>query len=347
MTAIEFGFIALPLIGIMIAILQIATTFFTQQALETAAEKGSRLLMTGQVQKAGMSAAAYKTAVCGALPTYMKCANLLVDVNVATGNDFSGATTTLPTITYDSLVGQAEQHLPVQHRESGRHRGRSHDVRVGDPEGLLRLQPRQHDRQPPAADLDQRLQVGELLMPRLSHDRRGTSAIEFAIALPVLILLFTGGFQLSDAVSVYRKVTTTSRALADLTSQYVTVNDAQLDKILAASTQVMAPYSTTDAKLVVSEIKTDAAFQTKVVWSRARNTTALRVGDTVNIPAALKIANTYAIIARVTYTYRPVFGNSYIGTIPMGDTIIMLPRASDSSTRADPSHARPSPPPPP
>lgn len=101
-TAIEFGFISVPLIGIMIAILQVATTFFTQQALETAAEKGSRLLMTGQVQNAGMSAAAYKTTVCGALPTYMKCANLLVDVDVASGNDFSGATTTLPTITYDA-----------------------------------------------------------------------------------------------------------------------------------------------------------------------------------------------------------------------------------------------------
>lgn len=101
-TAIEFGFIALPLIGIMIAILQIATTFFTQQALETAAEKGSRLLMTGDVQKAGMNATAYKNKVCSVLPAYMQCANLLVDVDVASGNSFSGATTTLPTITYDS-----------------------------------------------------------------------------------------------------------------------------------------------------------------------------------------------------------------------------------------------------
>lgn len=167
-------------------------------------------------------------------------------------------------------------------------------------------------------------------MRRLSRDRRGTSAIEFAIALPVLIMLFTGGFQLSDAVSVYRKVTTTSRALADLTSQYVTVNDATLDRILAASTQVMAPYSTVDAKLVVSQIKTDLTLQTKVVWSRGRNTPALAVGTPVTIPDGLKFPNTYAVIARVTYTYRPVFGSSYVGTIPMGDTIIMLPRASES-----------------
>ena len=89
-------------------------------------------------------------------------------------------------------------------------------------------------------------------MRGLLHDRSGTSAVEFAIALPVLILLFTGGFQLSDAVAAYRKVTTTARAMADLTSQYSTVNDTTLDRILNASQQVMAPYASSNATLVVS-----------------------------------------------------------------------------------------------
>ena len=86
-TAVEFGFVCVPLIGIMIATMQVATTYFSQQALETAAEKGARLLLTGQAQNAGMSAAAFKSAVCGALPTYMTCDNLLIDVDVA--DDFS------------------------------------------------------------------------------------------------------------------------------------------------------------------------------------------------------------------------------------------------------------------
>jgi Flp pilus assembly protein TadG len=99
-TAVEFGFVCVPLIGIMIATMQVATTYFSQQALETAAEKGARLLLTGQAQHAGMSAGAFKSAVCSALPTYMTCDNLLIDVDVA--DDFSAATTTAPTITYDA-----------------------------------------------------------------------------------------------------------------------------------------------------------------------------------------------------------------------------------------------------
>jgi Flp pilus assembly protein TadG len=99
-TAIEFGFIVTPLMALLIAILQIATTYFADQALETATEKGARLLMTGQSQKAAMTAASFKTAMCGALPSFMSCDNLMVDVTVV--GDFGNAVTTAPTITYDS-----------------------------------------------------------------------------------------------------------------------------------------------------------------------------------------------------------------------------------------------------
>ena len=78
---------------------------------------------------------------------------------------------------------------------------------------------------------------------------------------------------------------------------------------------------------------TDAQLRTTVDWSRAKNTTALPVGSSVDIPVAMKIANSSLIISRVTYGYVPAFGSSYIGNIPMGDMIMMLPRASESITK--------------
>lgn len=99
-TVIEFAFIAGPLMALLIAILQVSLTFFAQQNLETVAEKSTRVLMTGEAQSSKMSAAAYKALACAQLPKFMKCANLLVDVNVATS--FSAANIASPTITYDS-----------------------------------------------------------------------------------------------------------------------------------------------------------------------------------------------------------------------------------------------------
>lgn len=97
---LEFALVSAPFFALIVAILQITTVFFAQQALETASEKAVRQLLTGSAQKAGMTQAQFKTAVCSKLPAFMKCANVIVDVR--TVSQFSDATFTQPTITYDS-----------------------------------------------------------------------------------------------------------------------------------------------------------------------------------------------------------------------------------------------------
>lgn len=99
-TLVEFAIVAAPLFALLIAIIQTSLTFFAQQALETAAEKSVRQLMTGSAQKAGMTQSQFKTAACTNLPAFMPCANLMVDVQVATS--FSGVNNAPPTITYDT-----------------------------------------------------------------------------------------------------------------------------------------------------------------------------------------------------------------------------------------------------
>ncbi|TGX56335.1 pilus assembly protein [Sphingomonas gei] len=97
--AIEFAFIAAPLAGLMVAILQTSLTFFAQQTLETTAEKSVRKLITGEAQKASMTAAQFKTLVCTKLPSFMKCDNVYVDVTSAVS--FASIATSAPTITFD------------------------------------------------------------------------------------------------------------------------------------------------------------------------------------------------------------------------------------------------------
>jgi len=99
-TLVEFAVIAAPLIALLIAIVQTSLTFFAQQVLETTAEKAGRLILTGAVQRQGMKRADFNKAVCDSLPAFLKCANVLVDVQTATS--FSSADTTAPTITFGS-----------------------------------------------------------------------------------------------------------------------------------------------------------------------------------------------------------------------------------------------------
>jgi len=96
---IEFGFVVIPLAGLLVATLQICLVFFAQQNLETAAEKATRQIMTGQAQQAGMTASGFRSLVCSKLPSFMTCSNVMVDVQ--TVSSFSSVQN-LPTITYDA-----------------------------------------------------------------------------------------------------------------------------------------------------------------------------------------------------------------------------------------------------
>ena len=96
----EFGFVAAPLIALLIAIFQTSLVFFSQQGLQTTAEDTARLIFTGQAQQQGMTAAQFKTAACTKLPPFLACSKLMVDVRKA--STFAAIDTTVPTITYDA-----------------------------------------------------------------------------------------------------------------------------------------------------------------------------------------------------------------------------------------------------
>lgn len=166
------------------------------------------------------------------------------------------------------------------------------------------------------------------MIGKLRHETRAVAAVEFALVLPFLVLLYIGGYQLSEAISAYRKVTVATRAVADLTSQYTSVSNSDLDQILSASQQVMAPYPIENAKIIVSQVVIDASGLAKVDWSRGLNTSRLQHGSTFTVPQEIKQNNTSLIVASITYDYVPPVANGLIGTIPMRDDIIMSPRAS-------------------
>lgn len=86
--------------ALLLAIGQTSLVFFAQQNLETVAQRVSRQLMTGNVQKAKLTQSQFNALVCSKMPSFMDCSNMMTDVRVV--NSFSTATTGMPSITYDS-----------------------------------------------------------------------------------------------------------------------------------------------------------------------------------------------------------------------------------------------------
>lgn len=163
-------------------------------------------------------------------------------------------------------------------------------------------------------------------LDRFKRADRGLALIEFAYVAPILLTLFVGSFQISDAVFANRKVTTTARAIADLTSQYTSVDNPTLDSILNASRQIMHPYDLARTEARVSQITIDNSGNAVVNWSRALNATPLATGATTVIPSTLRQKNTTVILSQVAYHHVPSFASELIGPITLKDQTIMFPR---------------------
>jgi Flp pilus assembly protein TadG len=177
-----------------------------------------------------------------------------------------------------------------------------------------------------AASLRQRLS-------RCAQDERGVSAVEFALLLPLMVTLYLGGVEVSQGLTIDRKVTLVARTVADLAAQASTITNADMNNILDASTAVMLPYSVDKAKVTVSQVSIDANGKATIAWSSSKNGTARTQGSTITLPAALNIANSSLIWGEVSYEYKPVIGYVITGTMNLTDQIYMRPRLSDSVNR--------------
>jgi Flp pilus assembly protein TadG len=172
--------------------------------------------------------------------------------------------------------------------------------------------------------------TGARRLASLKSDERGLALVEFACVLPVLLLLYLAGYQVSDALSCNRKVTISARAIADLTTQNATVTTGQLDTILSAAGKVMAPYNIANAVSRVTELKTDGSGNTTVVWSRDSTGGGRTPNSSFTLPPNIKINNSFVILSEVTYSYKPAVNFSIVGPMPLGDAIYMNPRVSNS-----------------
>jgi Flp pilus assembly protein TadG len=134
----------------------------------------------------------------------------------------------------------------------------------------------------------------------------GFAAVEFALIIPIMLVLLFGTVEISNGVAVYRKVTLMAHTLSDLASQSVSVQDSDLTNFFAASTGIMTPYSTTPISQTITEIWINPTLQARVQWSSGA--AAQAAGTVVTVPAKLAIANTYVIYSQVSYLYTPAVG---------------------------------------
>lgn len=172
-------------------------------------------------------------------------------------------------------------------------------------------------------------------LARFSGDKRGVSAVEFAIILPFMAMLYLGGTAITQAIIVKRKVVLVAHTVGDLVARDNNVTNAEVTAIFDAAKAVFAPYDWTSLlKIKITSVNVNGSGTATVGWSDALQDTARATNSSVTLPTGLNAPNTSIIWTEVSYNFTPPVGGAFTGgTLTLTDQLYIRPRLVTTVTR--------------
>ncbi len=172
-------------------------------------------------------------------------------------------------------------------------------------------------------------------LPRLLQNRAGIAVVEFALLLPLMVLIYFGAVETSLLLQVDRKVTKSASTLGDLVSRETSISDAEIADIFDASRLIFQPFSNSAARLRISSLVVDKnTGEVKVDWSDASGAwSALTAGTVVTPPSDLVPTSGSLILAEVELPYASKIGYVVNFSHTLKDTFYLRPRQVEVVSR--------------
>jgi Flp pilus assembly protein TadG len=185
------------------------------------------------------------------------------------------------------------------------------------------------------------------LLHRYSRDSNGVAAIEFAFVLPILFAMFVGAVELSQAVTIDRRVTQAATSVADLVARKEKrIAPDEINDIMKIGGYIMAPYSQMPLEVIVRNVSSSSAdaTNTKASWQctfSPKGPNALPdctcMNDAFSLPSGLVGTNDSVVVVDTRYSYTPLVFDYFLkkgategpagsGTYLLSERIFMKPR---------------------
>lgn len=172
-------------------------------------------------------------------------------------------------------------------------------------------------------------------LKRFWRSRRGATAVEFALIAPVLITLYCGMAELTQAMMAQRRLSNLASAIGDLVAQGSQTGPLKTADIFKIGDTIMAPFPTTGLlKQCLLSVTSDANGKDTVAWSKASAagmTNCPAQGAVLtDVPVGVLPANQSVILARVSYNYTSAIKLVMPSGMTFNRTYYLRPRKTDS-----------------
>lgn len=175
------------------------------------------------------------------------------------------------------------------------------------------------------------------LLTKTSSNENGVAAVEFALAMPIMLVLYLGSVEGSTLIILDRKVQTAASALGDIVSRTNgTLTQGTLEDYFQAASGIMHPYESTTVVQTIAGLEVSSAEEAVVKWSRQYSDGQLvpaegfTVGTTIELPKEMSdlALGRVVIVAEASYEYSPSFAVVVDQTVQLHRTSYHLPRTT-------------------
>jgi Flp pilus assembly protein TadG len=169
---------------------------------------------------------------------------------------------------------------------------------------------------------------------RFGVAQAGAAAVEFALILPVMLLVYIGTTEGSALIVMDRKVQTVAGVLGDLVARAnTTLSQTDMVDFFRAATAIMNPYSAADLVQVVTGVNVSSTGVATVAWSKKYASGAYAEGPYAENssftlpPEIINIAlDDFVIVSEASSSYTPLYGFVIDRAIGLHRANYFLPR---------------------
>jgi Flp pilus assembly protein TadG len=165
------------------------------------------------------------------------------------------------------------------------------------------------------------------MLKRFSKDSRGTAAVEFAFVAPIMLLMYFGMAEMTQAMMASRRASHVASTVGDLVTQSSSLNQAAVDDIFLIGDAIMKPFPTGTLSMRFSSIKADNVGTLSIACTKHKGSFT-DLTSTDGLPAGILPNNSSIILAETSYTYNSPLKQTLPYPITFTSTYYLKPRKS-------------------